>query len=160
MNFNRLTLLAVLAVSATAARSASSDEAFTAALQEAAATAAKEAFAPRAPQKPDPKTEDVAQIIARVSGAYSHEIKKDDEVLLADTLDIAPDAAGSIRFNVSRQSYEGGHASCGLSGVAKYRNGRFVFTDTNAPILSGQRCVLEIRLEADRIELEIGRAHV
>jgi hypothetical protein len=150
---SRLALLAAVAVAASPVRAQSSDESFIAQAREGAAGAAAAAAKGRAITAA-PGNPEAAKAVGDIAGAYRHKIRGNGRVLVDDSLQIAAVAEGVVSFNVERQSYEGGHARCEISGLAKYENGRYVFKDTNAPIVGGKPCTLEIRSGAEGIVLE------
>jgi hypothetical protein len=151
---SRLAVVAALvAVSASSVRAQSSDEGFVAQVREGSAGVAAAAGAARA-KKADPRNAEAAKAPADISGAYRHKIRGNGRVLVDDKLEIAASGDGAVTFSVERQSYEGGRARCELSGIAKFEDGRYVFKDANAPIMSGKPCTLEIRTGAAGIELD------
>jgi hypothetical protein len=88
-----------------------------------------------------------------VEGSYGEAIANGDEVLVSGLLTIERRGEGAVFFSVERQSHEGGRASCTLSGVAKKEGDRYVFEDSEKPLLSDKPCRLELVPNGSRVAL-------
>jgi len=99
--------------------------------------------------------QDPQQLMDKMAGVYKHRFMSDSysdgPYQAEDVIEIVPYDANHVYVRAHLEFYNG-HL-CGIAGMARFENGKFVYHDPQPPIEGHAPCALSVGIDKDKLTL-------